>query len=329
MSIRVSRQNIEVLIIEDPTLRVSRQQTEVIGVEDPNLRVSRQQTEVLGVEDPNLRVSRQQTEVLGIEDPNLRVSRQYVEILGFKNFIVHVSRQQVEVIGNEDPNLKVSRQINEVLGVGTPNLRISRQIVEVMGPVNIFSASAFSIITFQHSVDLDAGTFNTEIYGTEFEANEYFSKRLHERVWSGSSPDKRFRALWAATRIIDALNFRGYKHSTHEILQENSEASDEVIHEAEASQFLEFPRDADTVVPEDIRWASYEIAHELLDGKDPELELETLGIVSQGYASVRTSYSRNQVPIEHIINGIPSPQSWRFLRPFLREDDAIVLSRIS
>jgi len=57
--------------------------------------------------------------------------------------------------------------------------------------------------------------------------------------------------------------------------------------------------------------------------------LENLGITSQGYASVRTTYARNQVPIEHIINGVPSPQAWRWLKPFLRDDDAIKLSRVS
>ena len=92
---------------------------------------------------------------------------------------------------------------------------------------------------------------------------------------------------------------------------------------------LEFPRGADTEVPEAIRIACYEIAHSLLDGKDPELELENLGIVSQGYASVRTTYSRAHVPIEHIVNGVPNVLAWRHLRPFLRDEDAIRLSRVS
>jgi hypothetical protein len=129
--------------------------------------------------------------------------------------------------------------------------------------------------------------------------------------------------------IIDALNYKGYKSAVYTLLLGSPNASDEEIRAAEAAQPLEYPRGADSVVPEAIRRATYEIAHELLDGKDPELELETLGIVSQGYGSVRTSYSRNQVPIEHIINGIPSSQAWRWLRPFLREDDALVLARIS
>ena len=166
-------------------------------------------------------------------------------------------------------------------------------------------------------------------YGSVVEANAYFAARLHERAWSNSDVNDRPKALWAATLIIDALNFKGYKSTVYTLLQATSNASDEQIREAEAAQALEFPRGADTDVPSDIRMACYEIAYALLDGKDPELELENLGIISQSYAAVRTSYSRNQVPIEHIINGIPSSQAWRWLRPFLREDDAIVLARVS
>ncbi len=170
---------------------------------------------------------------------------------------------------------------------------------------------------------------STGYYGTVEEANSYFVNRLYERAWSQSKPVKRPKALWAASVVIDALNYKGYKSTVYTLLKGSPNASDEEIREAEADQDLEFPRGADSVVPETIRRATYEIAHGLLDGRDPEIELENLGIISQSYAAVRTSYSRNQVPIEHIINGIPSPQAWRWLRPFLREDDAIVLARIS
>lgn len=165
-----------------------------------------------------------------------------------------------------------------------------------------------------------------EYYGTVLEATEYFALRLHERAWTEASVANRPKALWSASVIIDSLNFKGVKNSVYLL---DDDATDEEIRVAEASQALEFPRGADTEVPEVIRWANYEIAHALLDGKDPELELENLGIVSQGYASVRTSYNRSQVPIDHIINGIPSPQAWRWLMPFLRDDDQIVLSRVS
>ena len=166
-------------------------------------------------------------------------------------------------------------------------------------------------------------------YGSVLEANEYFALRLHERAWTGANVEDRPKALWASTLIIDALNYKGNKSTVYTLLEGSSSASDEEIREAEAAQPLEFPRGADIIVPEVIRRATYEIAHDLLDGKDPEIELENLGIISQSYAAVKTTYSRNQVPIEHIINGIPSTQAWRWIRPFLREDDAILLSRIS
>ena len=166
-------------------------------------------------------------------------------------------------------------------------------------------------------------------YGDVSEADEYFAMRLHERAWSSTSVVAKPKALWAASLIVDALNFKGVKHSVYTLLQANPAASNENIRQAEAAQPLEFPRGADTEVPQEIRIASYEIAHALLDGKDPEMELENLGITSQGFGSVRTAYNRSQVPIEHIINGIPSAAAWRLLKPFLRDDEAIKLSRIS
>ncbi len=152
-------------------------------------------------------------------------------------------------------------------------------------------------------------SLNNDYYGTIHEAAEYFAMKLHDNAWAYASSANRPKALMAATIIIDALNFKGQK--------------------ADEAQALEFPRDDDTSVPETILKATYEIARDLLDGKDPELELENLGIVSQGFASTRTSYSRNQVPIEHIINGVTNSLAWRFLKPFLRDDDAIKLTRVS
>jgi hypothetical protein len=112
-------------------------------------------------------------------------------------------------------------------------------------------------------------------------------------------------------------------------LQANPSATSEQIQVAEAAQALEFPRGADTVVPEAIRIAAYEIAYALLDGKDPELELENLAVSAMGYGAVKTSYERSQLPIEHIINLCPSSSAWRLLRPFLRDSDALKLSRLS
>jgi hypothetical protein len=166
-------------------------------------------------------------------------------------------------------------------------------------------------------------------YGSLLEANNYFDMRLHETAWTGADVADRPKALWAATQIIDTLNYKGQKAAVYSLLLANPNATTAQLRDAEASQPMEFPRGSDTSVPESIRRACYEIAHSLLDGKDPELELENLGIISQGYSSVRTTYQRSQVPIEHLINGVPNALAWRLIRPFLRDGDQLKISRIS
>jgi hypothetical protein len=112
-----------------------------------------------------------------------------------------------------------------------------------------------------------------QYYGTLDEANEYFDHKLAATAW-GTDADKQARALWAATQIIDTLNFKGAV--------------------AGPAQPREFPRGADTDVPQDIRTACYDMAYDLLDGKDPEIELENLGITSQAYSSVELPQSMYQ-----------------------------------
>jgi hypothetical protein len=166
-------------------------------------------------------------------------------------------------------------------------------------------------------------------YGTLDEADSYFAKRLHEVAWSSASVLDREKALIAARGVIDALSFKGNKASVYTLLQADSSATQDEIRAAEVSQPLEFPRGADTAVPEAVRIAEYEIAYALLDGKDPELELENLAVNAMGYGAVKTSYERSQLPIEHIINLVPSSVAWRLLKPFLRDSDALKLSRLS
>jgi hypothetical protein len=170
---------------------------------------------------------------------------------------------------------------------------------------------------------------NLSYYGTLVEADEYFGKRLHEVAWSAASALDREKALIAARAIIDSLNYKGNKATVYTLLLATPSASQDEIRASEASQPLEFPRGADTEVPEAVRVASYEIAYALLDGKDPELELENLAVNAMGYGAVKTSYERSQLPIEHIVNLVPSSAAWRLLRPYLRDSDALKLSRLS
>ena len=164
------------------------------------------------------------------------------------------------------------------------------------------------------------------------EASSYFAQRLHETAWTDATDADREKALIAARGIIDTLNYKGVKHSVYTLCGSSdpiAAIAQDDIRAAEASQPLEFPRGDDTIVPEAIRIAEYEIAYALLDGKDPELELENLAISAMGYGAVKTNYERSQLPIEHIINMVPSSVAWRLLRPFLRDSDALKLSRLS
>ncbi len=147
------------------------------------------------------------------------------------------------------------------------------------------------------------------------EATSYFAQRLHETAWSAASDADRDKSLIAARGIIDALNYKGVKHSVYTLCgsSDTTGVALEDIRAAEASQPLEFPRGEATEVPEAIRIAEYEIAYALLDGKDPELELENLAISAMGYGTVKTTYERAQLPIEHIIYMVPCSVAWRLL----------------
>ena len=176
---------------------------------------------------------------------------------------------------------------------------------------------------------------NVTYYGTLVEAQEYFDGRLHEWAWSAASEGDRERALIAARRLIDGLAYKGYKHATYLVYETYdsgvvlTEAQLEAMRTAEASQLNEFPRGADTEVPEDICIAQYELAHSMLDNKDPEMELESLAVTSSTYGGVKTMFNREQLPIEHLINMIPNALAWRLLRPYLRDSRGIVISRAS
>jgi hypothetical protein len=143
-------------------------------------------------------------------------------------------------------------------------------------------------------------------YTTIAEASTYFESRLRTDAWDNAEDVDREKALAMATQSIDRLNFHG------------SKSDDE--------QELQFPRYTDSVVPQDIKNACSEIALKLLEGIDPDLEFETLSMVSQGYSNVRSTYDRSRIP-EHLAAGIPSIAAWRLIKPYLRDAGTINLSR--
>lgn len=145
-------------------------------------------------------------------------------------------------------------------------------------------------------------------YVTLSEALDYFDTRYTNRAWTRSTDEQRRQALISATRLIDRLNFSGDK--------------------ADSEQTLEFPRGDDTTVPDDIAIACCEIAYALREGRDPNLDLESIAIQSTVTGPVKTTFDRSFV-LEHLAHGIPSALAWIHLRPYLRDVRAVTMSRIN
>ena len=61
---------------------------------------------------------------------------------------------------------------------------------------------------------------DTTFYGTIDEATQYFQNRLHADSWFNAAVADRPKGLWAATQIIDTLNYKGNKHSVWLVLQQ-------------------------------------------------------------------------------------------------------------
>ena len=175
------------------------------------------------------------------------------------------------------------------------------------------------------------------MYSTVVDANTYFDGRLYSTVWSAASTPDKTKAMEQATRIIDRLNFAGEKHAAHIVrfgLTGRNDfeisltlAQQALVSAAGLTQATEFPRGDDTEPQADIFLACYEIAIALLDGVNPDEEFNDLGVVSEGYSSVRTTYDRTTVP-EHTNAGIPSATAWRYLKPYLRSGHGVKLSRV-
>lgn len=178
-------------------------------------------------------------------------------------------------------------------------------------------------------------------YATYIEGDTYFASRLYSDVWVLATSQDKTKALAGATRIIDRLNFAGQKHAAYlafiQIIGTRpnpnydtavlTQVQRQAIRDAASTQELEFPRGSDMDIPSDIKIASYEIAFALLDGVDADIEYEDQQVVSQGYAGVRTTYDRDSVQ-EHTNSGVPSATAWRYLKPYLRQDNSIKIHRV-
>jgi len=149
----------------------------------------------------------------------------------------------------------------------------------------------------------------TVAYATEEEAQDYFDGRLNTDAWDDTSASggDRAKALLTASRAIDRLNF---------ISQQTDEDQDN-----------QFPRGGAEEIPDNIVIACCEETLSLLEGRDPVMEEESLRIVSQTYANVKSAFDPS-VAAEHIFNGITSPIAWRYIKPYIRNTTSPEIERV-
>lgn len=167
----------------------------------------------------------------------------------------------------------------------------------------------------------------TKFYSTLADANTFFAEYLHSK-WSGKSDEDKEKALLAATRAIDKLSFNGYKKPVYDLLLSNPNATQAQIDAADATQLLQFPRDTQTVPPDNLLFAVYEEAHELIRGRRPNEEFDMAFATSTGAGTTRASYDRSELP-DHVKHGIVSFKAWTYLLPFLDDNNTFTILRQS
>jgi|SRR5690606_2438471 len=143
-------------------------------------------------------------------------------------------------------------------------------------------------------------------YLTVEEAQDYYDSKLGTAAWDDATDEEKLKALKNATMLINRLNFNGTKSVT--------------------TQANAFPRDGEVVVPQNILDATCELALVLLDGYDPNEEMNNIAATARGFSSARTNYTRDFAH-NHIMAGIPSAEAWQLLLPYLQDPLTIRLTR--
>jgi hypothetical protein len=205
-----------------------------------------------------------------------------------------------QILSIETGNTPVGRGISITLSEGLDGYEHVIVIIIIGSDLLEYEVRATLVISDS------AITNDTLYYGSVWEGNDYFKNRLNSDAWDDATNPQKRAALVEATQLIDRLNFRGSK--------------------AVATQTLQFPRGEDTEEPDAIKYATYELALQLLDGVNVDYEHLNLQISEDRYAMVRTVRDTEWGP-EYIQAGIPSVRAWHLLKPFLRDGRRIRLSK--
>lgn len=154
-------------------------------------------------------------------------------------------------------------------------------------------------------------------YVTISEANVYFQGKLNTDAWDSASVGDQTKALIQASTDIDKLQYIGHKI--------NYQAEHEFPREFEDPVIDDTPYDTDNI-PFGIKYAVCEQAMALLDGFSATEEIDGLSMVGQSYSSVKADFDRSTVPM-HLKCGLTA-EAWQFILPFIRDNRALVLSRV-
>lgn len=223
----------------------------------------------------------------------------------FRQDILNTNDVTIDLTGNF--SWSIQEEDNVIVGVTAVPGTVERHevLIEWTWGSSKYSNELYYFDVTQSSI---IGTVSTNFYGTVLAATSYFTNRTNSTAWTDATNAQRVTALIEATQLIDNLNFK----------------DDKTV----STQYLEFPRGGDTVVPTNIQNASYELALRILDGFDPDNEMESLRSSSQSYDGIRESYHSGVFP-EWTMAGIISARAWRLLKPFLRDPRILTISRES
>ena len=130
-------------------------------------------------------------------------------------------------------------------------------------------------------------------FATLDEADTYFESVLFKEAWLLSNDADRTTALAQATRIIETVNY---------------------------SDFV-------APYPQDVIDATSEIALKLLEGFNPDEELELSRIKSHTFDRIKQVNKEGETPL-HIIAGIPSATAFRLLHKYLPNQNTVRLDRV-
>lgn len=146
------------------------------------------------------------------------------------------------------------------------------------------------------------------------DADLYFKGRVGSDAWDCDDYEDdnnecflKLQALIDATRRVNNLAYKGCRSVEG---QEHS-----------------FPRGGDSEVPNNIQYAVCELANELLDGVDDNLEMSEQNVLSQAFSGIKSTHDKDVHQL-YTLAGIPSAIAWRYLLPYLRDIRNIKMVRV-